>query len=977
LFLVYAYIAETYLESMGNTQDAVTYLLKASEIDSNEARKYRNQALALFYQELLEEGLDAIDRSLSLDPEKEEAINIKANLLTALGDETAMSALLETITPVDNAKLAFTRALLQDKLGRHQDALQSVASAIEIDPSWADLYRLGIDLVISRVAEDLNNRGLVRPETSELFETAVRYLSDCSILLNDEQIEKRADALAKRGAFHSWMNEKDAARTCYEDAHKLWPDNPLILKNLALACWVSDDAKGALGHFSKLRAMTPGDTEIDIIIADVQLSQGNPQQAIEDLESRIASLDQEDPDFRIHHTLIRAYDRNFQSTEAQEKLDQWIEKYGDQPWLIIARADHLTTLGQIGEAVDVLEFILQGEEGKPKSLATIVLADLLFDEDTIRDFQRAARLYERVIDINRPDRLLKRYAKCLYECDEVELCIEICMKAQEHSDGFIEEFAFLEARIYAESDHLILAAEILKRLAQRHPDHVNYLVNYGHCLYRTNRVTEAFEVARQARMKADSVHEMIFVGHAYESMGHFAEAVGIAREALQKEFRNPDLHLHYAVTFHRATNAGYTPTAEQIESFQDVFDKFNERFPDDGRLQKREVPTDPDEMIQDLKELLSGISRRSQLFQDEYDKRRLPLAFLAKGLGRDRLTTWATLTNRPTLKVWASSGNAEEFTKEREVASSAQGVIVDFVPLLTLKALCLLEQLAECFEEVIVPQAVVDEINETTHRLEFLSQEDGMSIWEENGNLHRQDIPGDDVRSTIEQMRDISEFITTQCAVTGKSIGRTVDAELEDNLRSVIDDAATEVLIESHVRGIPMYVDDMAMKYIGGRKMKVDGFCTRSLLDVLLQRNFIPEEAYHRAIRSLIALNYHFTSLNVRSLVWSIESTGYEHTRESLIPFESLRHEDNNVSMLINLSIGFLRSLWEGNLPIAVKAKWTDVLLFSTTHRRSKRDIVDAILQRRREIIPPVLPAYALQEFESAVQTWMIGQSII
>ena len=977
LFLVYAHIAEAYLESIDNTPDVITYLHKASEIDSNVARKHRNRALSLFYQGHLDQGLDEIEKSLSIDSGKEEAINIKANLLVAFGDASKMDSFLETIVPTDNAKLIFSRALLQNGLGRYQDSLQSITSAIEIEPTWTDPYRFGVDLIMSKASKDLNEYGFVRPSTAELFDIGIRYAMEFSALLGDEQIERRAEALAMRGAFHSWMNERESAKQCFDKAHILWPDNLMILRNLALACWVSDHVEDALDHLIILREMTPGDAEIDMIIADIHLTLGNPQQAIEDLESRIAGMGQSKLDFRLHHMLIRAYDRNFQSTEAQQKLHQWREEHGDQPWLMIARADHLTKLGHSGEAVEILESLIEGDEGKPKTLATLVLADLLFEEGTIRGFQRAARLYERIININRPDRPLKRYAECLYECNEVELCVEICKKAQGHGDGFIEEFAFLEARAYAENDHLLLAAEILKRLAQRHPDHVSYLVNYGHCLYRTNRPADAYEVARQARVKADSVHEMIFVGHAYESMGHFAESVSIAGEVLQKDFSDPDLHLHYAVTFHRATNAGYTPAPDQIESFQDIFDKFNERFPDDDRLQKREVPTDPDDMIEDLKELLAGIGKRSQLFQDEYDKRKLPLAFLAKGLGRDRLTTWSTLTNRPTLKVWSSSGNAEELIKECEVAASSKVVIVDLVPLLTLKALGLQERLAECFETVIIPQAIVDEINETIHRLEFLSQEDGMSIWEEDGVLHRQDIPGNNIRNTIEQMRDISEFVTTQCVVTGKSIGRKFDAELENNLRNVIDDAATEVLIESHERGIPMYTDDMAMKYICGRKVNVDGFCTRSLLDVLLRRDLISEEAYYRATRSLVALNYHFTPISARSLVWSIESTGYEQTIESLILFESLRHQDNDVLMLINLSVGFLRSLWEGNLPIAIRAKWTDVLLFSITHRRSKSEIVDSIMQRRREIIPPILPAHSLQEFEITVQTWLVGQSVI
>ena len=476
--------------------------------------------------------------------------------------------------------------------------------------------------------QDLNATGIIEEANFNRLEIAFNYLSKYIELLDEEQAEKRADALARRGMIYNSWNEDDKGIKDLEKAHELAPENPIILKNLSLTCWMLDTYQEALIYLRKLKELTPQDKDIDILLAEIHIRSGDPQQAVNDLGASIANRKKEKPDYRLLSTLIKAYDKNFQTIEAQQKLSEYEDTYGLEPELLLAKANHLVEVNQYNEAVKIFDAIIESSEGKVKSHATLLLADLLFEVEEIQNYERAAELYKRFSNVHRIDRNLKRYAFSLYQAKKYLQCMQLCQTAQQIHKKFIDELAEVEARIYTDTENFKSASEILSRLAKKNPNHISYLVNLAYSLYRSGQFEEAFNVVLQAEGKVENAQEIAFISSSYESIGDLEKAIELAWEALQKDPNDPNLHLHYIYLFQRAQNTITDFKEHHRNTYQDSLEHFNERFPEERSIIKQEVSNDPDQLHRQFKEFLTDFPQKRQRFETAYQTHQLPLGFL-------------------------------------------------------------------------------------------------------------------------------------------------------------------------------------------------------------------------------------------------------------------------------------------------------------------------------------------------------------
>jgi len=979
-FLVYAYIAQTFLNTLQEQDKALPYLLKAAEVCTDEERKYRNLALAYLLKKEYALAIEAIDKALDINPNKIEAVNIKANILIADGRITEARKLYsEKILP-ENPKLYHTRAWVLYKAKDLSIALEDAEKAIELNPNLLEAHILIADIIITQVKQDTKNEQRIIDSHYNAYQKALKHLSVAIKHLNTEEQDKFADALAKRGFIYYRTGDFSNSKSDLEKASTIFKNNPVILKDLILACWALDEYQVALDYLRTLKSLTTDDAELCLLEAAIHMESGHPHKAIRILEEAITCQATDSVGLRFHTTLIEAYDLDFQTGKAEAMLEELERQYVFRPEVIAAKAAHMRRLGDFANIVALLESTLENTEGYLKTKLTILLADALYEKSDVQDYNRAAELYGSVASIYIIDRILERYATSLYYSRQLVRCLELCREVQE-IHGFVKLFSELEAVIYYNSDNFYAASEIYKALAQKHSNNVHYLINYGYSLFRIGKVDMAFDAIRQAeKAVGDSAQDMALISTVYASVGKFNEALEFAWKAVKQESDNPDIHRHYMFLFLRTENFLSDFEKKYVKTYQDCMENFNERFPNEKDFEKLEVSTEPNQFHQEILKLLEDCSGQREYFERIYCENHLPVGFLAQSAGRSTITTWDAATALPSLNVWASSGNPKELKQEINCAEQAKVIVIDTIAILTLNALKLLRVLLDVYDEIIVCQSVLDEFQELIAIKEFSVQKGQMFVWAKDGKLYRQEIPAESVRRSIKALKKVFDFLSEEekIKIVGKSVERleNEDTEINHKIAELLGIEATETLLESSSRALPMYAEDWWLRELGQSEFNVQGFGTRALLDVLLQRELIAEDEYHNFLIDLLCLNYHFISIHAKTLISTVKSEDFIRTKRSFVPFDSLRHKDNDEQLLINLAISFLKWLWLESISDKYKEQWTDIILNVVTANRNKHRLINQVINRKREIFSPLV-SHIEKKFDFALGTWIAAQRVI
>ena len=95
------------------------------------------------------------------------------------------------------------------------------------------------------------------------------------------------------------------------------------------------------------------------------------------------------------------------------------------------------------------------------------------------------------------------------------------------------------------------------------------------------------------------------------------------------------------------------------------------------------------------------------------------------------IDVWAGLINRPDGVILASTGVADDNQQETARLLKAEEIVLDLTSILTLRYLDLLERVPSRFKALLVPQALLDEIDETLAR-NFFDPRPTMTVWKEN-----------------------------------------------------------------------------------------------------------------------------------------------------------------------------------------------------------------------------------------------------
>jgi len=805
-FLIYAYLSQTYLNTYTEQTEAIPYLEKAAEYCPDKERKYRNIALAYLLKGELEEGINAIDIALAENPKKPEAIFVKVDLLIKQGRKKEAEKTLNTLDlHEENSELLQNKSLLAFKRKKIDEAIQLAQKAIQLSSNTADPYMLHSEIVVTYLNDLLGHQGKLKKKHYSLLKAAKDHLAAALEILTEEQEDKLSIAFARRGLIYMWLFEFSSAKKDLVAALKYSEKNISILRKLVMTNIALKEYEDAKIHTKKLRALNENDPYINQFIGEAYLEMSEIDDAINFLEALVNSDDADNYLVEYLGLLIEAYDRNFETSKAGEKIESLIQQYGKSPQILFIKTKHLLTIGEFEKSLELANQIIEEAKGRLKINIRVLIADIHYARGTFDDFKKAAAYYKTLSDVQVIDKTIIRYAKSLYKSGQYNKCVQLCSNVQElHS--FVREFCELEASIYTLFQNYLPASENYRELARRYPSNITYKVNLGICLFNIGKSISAKDVLQQAENFLDSSNsisgqELALLSQGYLHIESYKKAIKLAYKGLQKDINSPQLHRHYITLYLNVSNFISDIDEKYIECFQDSMKNFERRFPDEEHFfQKYEVSKDPKEMVSNLIEIMKPVEKQRQNIENLYFNKRLSLGFLAQGMGRDLVTTWGGVTSHPYLKVWFASGSKDEIDSELTILDKTVSVIIGPVALLTLNALNLLEKFSTQFKQIIVCQAVFDEFREFITNQKIFLNEGQMSVGTKDGELFREHLPPDAIQHSIDTIERITNFINKEgkVSIIGKSINREkkIDEEFLEVVPEVLGVALTESLFE-------------------------------------------------------------------------------------------------------------------------------------------------------------------------------------
>lgn len=999
-------IANCHLSRVDHREDAIPHLHRVAELADDQSKSLLNYAVIDLLQGDFEDGLEKIDRVLDEQPEEKDAVLLKAQLLADSGDTSEAADLFEEVADLEDTDDLYNLGTLEVRSGQFASARVRAEEALEINqdhPSAHFLYGLS---VVAQRHEELD-RGEIElsEDVGKLLKSARHHLAMAvEEYSEDQQKDRAAMAHFNLGVLLSMKGDETEAYNHFSEANRLSPENPKTLHNLAHTALNTGDGSEGLDFFRDLENTNHdfSDEEMLHLKSSLLMEAGKPEDAIDLIEE--AGEKEEVGDITVRLLRSRALHRNLQTEDANEVLEQLIYDHPEdpRPYLecgVLQRKD-----GNLEQAIDTFRTALEKSGPELESQAQRLLAGALFIQGSQerrkkleksvdggnewkQDLEEAEGLYKRISSPTLNTLELRRRALCLFRLGRYAECIQLCEKAQE--DAQIPTLTELEGLIYQLHESFSEAADRFEWLIQNHQKTSHFLLKYSNCLFRLGSIKKAKNAVDQAarQISQDSIEEQIIVSKTYAEYGEMESAVKHAHCAIQAGEENPQAHQYYISLFATRGHdiqAQDAASEEQEERFRKAIAEYQEKFPDDPFIEPIEVPTDdPEALSGRIQELLPSFEderRRDRAIREQ----ELTVGAAAKLLGKSIPAVWGFLSSHPEHVVKADEGREGLIDKEADIAEASGGVITDLVPLLTLQELGLLEEFADAFARILVPQAALDSLmgaisDERPHegdpRTSIRQTENGIAIVDE---------PAETGDKRLNRLKALQEHLTGDSfTIVGQTVHRDETAnalpdteEFEDQTyEDLLGRVASESILEGKARGMTVYAEDRLIRSIV-RAEERSTFGTRALLEVLFNTDRISTETYHEARVSLLEMGYVFPVTSTSTIVYSIEREEFVPTSFSKAPIEALEFPGTNPKSILRIAVQVLGWIWSTHDPYvgvkpALSAHWTDKLLSASSEGSGRRKLAFALEEIIYEYLLPQLSQPLAFQLKEAFERWV------
>ena len=545
--------------------------------------------------------------------------------------------------------------------------------------------------------------------------------------------------------------------------------------------------------------------------------------------------------------LAGALFRSFETESAFKELENAAIRFPQHPLVLLAHAHIHEELNDLATAESYFNAAVQQAEGAFAFHTQQQLGLFHYRRQNWREAE--AHLLGGLQDpLVSP--FVTQYLICLYNLGRYRECLGLAQTLISAGD-FNETIWELATNCHLQFKDLHAAEQLLNELV-RHSPHLRHWLKLFEVTYRLHDSERARKVLKRAYAKHPNSFEVIVNLSGIEfAIGHYRRGFDLAQRAVELQPDNAEGH--------RAVLrcSLLSPETEQFS------EKEKERIQASiahlaGQEGSGVKPFEIKEDFSNLVELMRQLSETAGKAEELFSTKGLPMAFLARVLGKSQFTIWSGLTVHHRLFVPMALGSQEEQDAERSLAISSSDVVLDISALFTLKLLGVLALVPKLFHRVYVATTVFESIKTEVDELTAFKAPEGV-LGYADGGLVFADIPSEarEVRKTF--LYDLLSFVKSD-VITLSGIEGSIweDSRMRKTIENLGESGYSVAVAKG--RNVALYSDDVGIRALAKNEHAVAGFMPQAVLRAAVAKNQLSPVHYEDAPALALSaqLQFHF-----------------------------------------------------------------------------------------------------------------------
>jgi tetratricopeptide (TPR) repeat protein len=403
--------------------------------------------------------------------------------------------------------------------------------------------------------------------------------------------------------------------------------------------------------------------------------------------------------------------------------------------------------------------------------------------------------------------------------------------------------------------------------------------------------------------------------------------------------------------------------SKYVFAFQETFLKFGTWFPENESINRVEIADDDFSL---MFKLLDERYTHASYVMSLYNENRLPLAMLASVLRRPRRVVWEGLITVPEGKIFAGSGDEHDIQRRNEAIKGATVITLDLSGLLTLEHLGLTDRLPTQFTEILIPQAVLDEINQDLVNESLGSQKKG-SLARTGVGYTLLETTAEELTQQLAFLGSLRDFVISKTKVVPAKGALELDKEKFERLNEMLGEGGIASILVAQEHGTLLYSDDLGLSSLARNDHGVESVWTQTILIRMLESKIITEDEYHDATRKLLLANYFHTYISIDDIKWVLQRDSFSLTGDVTHVMGFLKGPGPNEDAAVEVTAELIKFVWAQTS--VDRQRWL-FLDFALNTLMSGREIGRTLMKLKRRLQSKFLILLGLPSVLQSIDAW-------
>lgn len=413
---------------------------------------------------------------------------------------------------------------------------------------------------------------------------------------------------------------------------------------------------------------------------------------------------------------------------------------------------------------------------------------------------------------------------------------------------------------------------------------------------------------------------------------------------------------------------------KELYALHNVLDEFNNAFPNAEGLEKVRVDTSSPEGLQTVLERVRERHDAIASVASKYASNMLPLAFVARMLGNDPVSTALGLANSGhRLRVCEGTEFERRKAMQAIAANDRRGCIVDDLSLHLIRRLRLERAVENVCGPIGLVERTVARVQRRIHEAAEELDKPSMSLLYRDGQYFREEVAQEQKIAILEVLRADQKWIAEHAQIVPAE--GTKDPSAEGTLLEALGSSFFDEVRAASGSGRLLLSEDLPLRLLAETEYGVSGCWLQVVLMVAADQGHISTQEYADAIVALIELKEEFISVSSDLLVHLLHrERGHGLPEAFRKALTSLGGSKADLPSHMSVALGVIRRSWfDISLTRTMRQAVIGSLLDGLIRDRSREEL-DVILQGFDEFAQRVLKDSAVRQY---LRDWRRGHFFI